>query len=272
MHLYEDQFSSVHDFPGFSGPAKVLVIASTERCGSHMLGHALHSTKKFGFPLEYANPVNVARWQKQLEIEHFSQLIEELKRRRTSPNGVFSIKLHYAHLEQFGGFKAFCDVFPDAYYVILTRKDVLRQAVSLSIANQTGVWIAGQEPIEENPQYSFDEIDGFLRHLVSTSSSWKYSLASSGCKTVEMFFEDVRAEPAIAISKIARFMNINICEDDLPAKQVTIRQSDERNAEWADRFIRDFDRSRELFPRGPEGSIAGFPVRLLKRIANRVGI
>ena len=41
MHLYEDQFSEEYDFPRLEKPTKILIIASTARCGSHMLEHAL---------------------------------------------------------------------------------------------------------------------------------------------------------------------------------------------------------------------------------------
>ena len=48
MHLYQDQFSETHDLPVINKPSKVLIIASTGRSGSHMLGHALHQTNCFG--------------------------------------------------------------------------------------------------------------------------------------------------------------------------------------------------------------------------------
>lgn len=81
MHLYEDQFSEQYDFPRQDKPTKILIIASTGRCGSHMLGHALHKTNKFGFPLEYANPVNLAEWKKRLEIEELQEVLAEIQRK-----------------------------------------------------------------------------------------------------------------------------------------------------------------------------------------------
>jgi trehalose 2-sulfotransferase len=246
MHLYENQFSEVHDFPHVEVPSKVLVIASTARCGSHMLGHALHQTGKFGFPLEYANPVNLGEWRKRLEIDDFQQVMTEIQRRRTSPNGVFGIKIHYPHLQQFGGFENLCRFFPDAHYVILSRKDVLSQAVSHSIASQTGVWIAGQEPVNDDPKYDFDHIDRCLRQALINTASWRYTLAASGCNCIEMDFDQVRRDPAASIQEIARFIDIQIDAVDIPQEQVTTKQGSNRNAEWANRFISEFNKSREL--------------------------
>ncbi len=49
--LYEQQFSLQNNFEKGVDIRKTLVIASTPRCGSHFLGHALHQTGQFGFPL-----------------------------------------------------------------------------------------------------------------------------------------------------------------------------------------------------------------------------
>lgn len=246
MHLYEDQFSESHDFPRIEKPSKVLIIASTARCGSHMLGHALHQTSRFGFPLEYANPVNLSEWKKRLGIFDFQEVMTELQRRRTSPNGIFGIKIHYPHIRQFGGFQNLVRLFPNAYYVLLSRKDVLRQAVSLSIAGQTGVWISGQKSVNDNPEYDFKNIENSLRQTILNNSSWRYILSASGCNYIEMDFDHVRYNLVQSIEQIACFLDIDIDLSQMPKVQVTTKQSSDINKEWAIRFISEFNKSDEL--------------------------
>ena len=118
MNLYLDQFSKNHDYPRVSQPSKILIIASTARCGSHMLGHALKKTNCFGFPLEYANPVNLSKWKSIFKTENLFDTLRELQHRRTSSNGIFSIKIHYSHIKQFGKFNQLNNFFPNAYYII----------------------------------------------------------------------------------------------------------------------------------------------------------
>lgn len=146
MPLYKDQFSEAHDFPRVDKPSKILIIASTARCGSHMFGHALYQTGKFGFPLEYGNAANLAEWKRRLKIEDFGQVMSEIQRRRTSPNGVFGIKIHYKHIKLLGGFDNLGKLFPGATYILLSRKDVMGQAISLSIAKQTGYGSPARPP------------------------------------------------------------------------------------------------------------------------------
>ncbi|MFQ3312859.1 MAG: LPS sulfotransferase NodH [Colwellia sp.] len=246
MNLYEEQFSSEHDFPRVESPSKILIIASTGRCGSHMLGHALHKTHAFGFPLEYANLSNLSEWKKKLNTESLQETIAELKKRRTSPNGVFGIKLHYSHIKEFGGFENVLKCFPDAYYILLSRENVLQQAVSLSIASQTGGWISGQKLVSNDPKYDFNQIDESLRSIILDTSSWRYTLAANGCNYIEMDFDNVCNNLAVSLQSIASFVNCEIDQNKIPKEQVTKKQSNQRNIEWATQFIAEIDGNKEL--------------------------
>jgi LPS sulfotransferase NodH len=253
VHLYKDQFSESHDFPHQETPDKTLVIASTPRCGSHMLGHTLHQTGAFGFPLEYANPANLQEWKRRIKTDSTERVITELTRRRTSPNGVFGIKLHYTHINVLGGFASVQALFPAAHYVLLSRKGILKQAVSLAIARQTGVWIAGQEPKHNNPpQYRFEQIEKCLREVILDNASWRYTLAANGCNYIEMDFDSVRKNLGASVQTIADFMGVQLGDDQAQEEHVTSRQGSSLNEEWVARFIRDFENgSRELVTPDP---------------------
>lgn len=246
MNLYSEQFLEKHDFGLCKKPSKILIIASTGRSGSHMLGHALYQTKRFGFPLEYANSSNLIEWRRRLGLLNIKEIIAELQRKRTSDNGVFGIKIHYSQICQFGGFDQLVEMFPNAYYILLSRKDILAQAVSLSIAKQTGVWISGQQPVNDNPVYSFTEIDENLRSIILDNSSWRYSLAASGANYIEMTFEDIRSNMKKALINIAGFIGINIDDIDIPTQQMTSKQGNQQNEDWKKRFIYDFNKCTEL--------------------------
>lgn len=246
MHLYHDQFSESYDFPRVEQPLKILIIASTGRCGSHMLGHALHKTNSFGFPLEYVNPANLAEWKNRLHIDDFHEVLTEVQRRRTSLNGVFGIKIHYSHIKQFGGFSHLQEVFPNAYYLLLSREDILRQAVSLSIAKQNGVWIHGQKPVNNNLVYNFREIDKCLRQSILENSSWRYVLSAKGCNYIEMKFDQVLNNPSQSIEEIASFIGIELDSNKIPREQVVKKQSNDINSDWTSRFISDFDEAELL--------------------------
>lgn len=267
MNLYEDQFSEQHDFAEQTLPDKVYVIASTGRSGSHMLGHALRDTGKFGFPLEYTNPSNLEEWKRRFNTQSLEEVFARIKSKRTSPNGVFGIKVHYHHLAQFGGFEGLRAFFPNAYYILLSRNDVLKQAVSMSIASQTGQWIAEQEATAEGTDYDGDQIDTFLRQIILDTASWRYTLAASGANYMELDFNSVRHDLSGTIQTLAEFIGIDIHVDDIPTQQVTSKQGNQQNSEWANRFSEGFDPSQELVRSGSEalyGKVKRGLNRLLK--------
>lgn len=248
MQFYQNQFSSDHDLHNVGQPSKVLIIASTARSGSHMLGHALHTTGCFGFPLEYTNPANFKEWQRLLKKETLQDVLNELQTRRTSENGVFSIKIHYSHLKMYGGFKGLKALFPDAYYVLLSRKDVLKQAVSLSIAAQTGVWISGQKAKFTNPKYDYLAIKNFLKNTIIEQASWRYTLAASGSNFLEMNFDTIKSDIPGAVSQVASFMDVGVTPEKMPSKPVTQQQSSELNNLWLSQFLEDHSADPLLTP------------------------
>ncbi|MDG2049337.1 MAG: Stf0 family sulfotransferase [Myxococcota bacterium] len=249
MELYENQFDEKHDFSKQVEAEKTLIIASTPRCGSHMLGHALYETGCFGFPLEYVNPANLDRWKQRLRTSDLSDTLSALRARRTSGNGVFAIKVHYSHLAQFDGFERLLSHFRNPSFVLLTRKKALDQAVSLSIANQTGVWISGQKGSGVEPEYQFDAIDRGLRSTLAQNAAWRYLLIAHGCRFFEMNFDEVRRSLEPSIAKIADFMDIDLPEGSVPKEQVTRQQGQSRNTAWVSRYLEDFGGGELDMPR-----------------------
>lgn len=240
MELYQDQFSTEHDFGENRRPTKTLIIASTPRCGSHMLGHILYGTKQFGFPLEYANPRNVREWNRRLGLQDFPATLRAIQKRRTSPNGVFSIKLHMQHIKAFGDFSALNAFFPDPYFVLLTRNDVLKQAVSLSIAEQTGSWISAQKPKEGSAVYDFEHIKQALRRLILDRSTWRYLLEAYDCNYCELDFSNVLNNVRDSISTVANLMRLEMRQEDMLVTFPTKKQGGKTNLLWRNRFIKDF--------------------------------
>ncbi|WP_394220686.1 Stf0 family sulfotransferase [Alteromonas gracilis] len=238
QQLYEDQFSESHNFLESTAAIKTLVIASTPRSGSHFLGHALHKTGHFGFPLEYANPKNLKKWEEVLGVKGIQNVLEKLQSIRTSPNGVFAIKSHYTHLQGFGGLREFTKLVNNPYFVLLTRQDILKQAISLSIARQTGVWISGQQAKSDALKYDEADITYCLKRTILHNASWKYLLASSNVKYMEVSFEEAKTNLANTVRTVANFMEMDIPEKNVPTTPATKKQSNSVNEEWEDRFRR----------------------------------
>ncbi|WP_290522737.1 Stf0 family sulfotransferase [Alcanivorax sp.] len=236
--LWMEQFEAVHDFSDFTGAGgRQYVICSTPRSGSHYLGHLLYSTGKFGYPLEYFNPVNIPFWQDRAGKKNH---IDYILRKRTSPNGCFGIKLHWSQLELFCRFldqKSGLDL-SDFSFVFLTREDKLSQAVSAARAQQSGAYISD---VEERGKLKYNRklIQKKLSRTINDEASWRYFFALNDIGFLDLKFEDVCRSPDEAVMKIAK--HVGIADSDIHVNQAYLKkpQSDNLNSEWKRRFIEE---------------------------------
>lgn len=257
MNLYERQFSSDLDIPGHPACEKTLIIASTPRCGSHMLGHSMSVTKALGVPFEYLNRANLAEWQRRLSTRDLPETLAMLIHRRTTLNGVFSLKLHYSQCEAIGGIDALHELLPQARFILIRRADVLRQAISYSIARQTGVWISEQEPTASTAHYSFDLITACLRDIVLQNGQWGTAFADLRDRPLRIDFDDLKEDVSGTIRRIADFADVELAPNQIPEAAPTRRQSgDARTTEWIARFANDMRSRRQ----------PNLAVRILRRL------
>jgi LPS sulfotransferase NodH len=240
MKLYQTQFSDDLDTPKPVKTQQTVLIASTPRCGSHMLGHAMASTGLLGVPFEYANPANMAEWMRRLGTTTPEATLYAIMRRRTGTNGVFAVKAHFSHCGQLGGPDAFLRFWPRLTVVHLWRGDVLRQAISYAVAKQTGVWIDGQEAEQDDATYDTGLIAECLDDISIQNASWISAFRAAGISPISMRYEDLVSNAEGAVTRIARHMKVL---SDGAASRVavsTVRQSrTERTEDWIRRYATD---------------------------------
>ncbi|MEC7794705.1 MAG: Stf0 family sulfotransferase [Pseudomonadota bacterium] len=237
MELYHRQFSQELDVRNAPATQRTLIVASTPRSGSHMLGHSLAEAGIFGVPFEYANPGNLAEWQRKFSLSDPLETMREIMRRRTGENGLFAIKLHHTHLSLFGGFEGMMAFFPNPQIVRIVRRNVLNQAISLSTARQTRVWIEGQVGSGQEAVYKDEMIEDCLRTLVLGNAAWTYDLARTGTSEHEVFFEDAVQDLPGTLQSIASYLGIAVDPERLPSTPPTRKQSSSGKNEWAERFL-----------------------------------
>ena len=253
MDEHERQFSADLDVKGGAQqPVKTIIIASTPRSGSHMLGHAMSATGAMGVPFEYCQGSNLNRWSKMMAKSDPREVLRSIMARRTSRNGVFSIKLHPRQLRHIGGFQAALEFFPNPYFVKIYRSNLLKQAVSMSLAQQTGVWISGQESNGNTPEYSHESIARNLEKLAVMVDEWDRHISEAGLPSIGFEYQEVaRSTPAV-LARIAEHCGI---EDYAHVESPpTKKQGGQQNADWAARFaagvkeVSVFDRIRRRLP------------------------
>ncbi|MBT8425831.1 MAG: hypothetical protein KJO67_12715 [Silicimonas sp.] len=236
MNLFQPQFDAALDRPR-TEVRKVVLVASTPRSGSHMLGHAMAASGVLGVPYEYLNPANLDEWRRRLGVTGTDDLLRALFRRRTTPNGVFGLKAHYDHAQAFGGAAALIAALPGAVIVHIRRGDVLRQAISYAIARQTGVWIAGQDAVSDDIRFDAALINRCLNDIVVQNARWDTAFREAGITPLPLFYEDVRDDIAGAVARVARHAGVECQPQDIAVDAQTRRQSKtSRTDAWVERY------------------------------------
>lgn len=236
MNLYQPQFSQELDLSAKT-PERTVLIASTPRCGSHMVGHALTRTGRLGVPYEYLNPANLAEWERRLGTTGAEVTLAEIQKRRTSPNGIFGIKAHFSHCASVGGPDRLFAALPGVRVVHLRRADILRQAISFAIARQTGVWISGQESTSDGAVFDGEMVNDCLNDIALQNARWTQAFAEVGIEPLNIYYEEAERDIAATVTAIARHAGVIGEGDAIDVAAPTTRQSRAgRTDEWIERY------------------------------------
>lgn len=238
VFAYPEQFSKEMDLPLFEGTPKTYLIASTPRCGSHFLGHALSAMGGFGVPLEYLNKGNFSGWKMRFGDLRVRGLLREIVRHRTSPNECFGIKAHWSQFRPFLGTGKLAPLGTIGHVIHIYRRDLLGQAISFEKANQTGQWISGA-PAQGEAVYNYRKIVKVAENLRAQNRAWGAYLAKDYDGAVfRIDYKDLISTPEHNLAQIRDFLAPN--SDAVPqVSKRTENQSDGVSVDWRARFLED---------------------------------
>lgn len=149
-------------------------------------------------------------------------------------NGVYGLKMFTEHFDVTRQTR-WCSRLPNLRYVRLERRDILGQAISLSIARQTGSyasWIT--ERME--PVYDRKHVQSCLDFIVTGKARWRLFFAQNAISPLELVYQVVVTNPQRAIDAIGQLVSVSDAVINYEAVD-TSPQRGARNELWRDRFI-----------------------------------
>jgi trehalose 2-sulfotransferase len=199
-------------------PTKVTtscVIAALPRSGSWLLAEALNNTGLAGQPEEYFRSDITRVWSGRWNLpdrSSYGRYIEAARRFSTTPNGVFSVKLHWYQfawfLEQMRLLEGEDDSrrdpelvakwLPNPRYILLLRRDKPRQAISYYQAAKSQVWFVTEESLPpsaaeeeaEGDEPDFQTIRWLEDALVEHEACWRHFFDRYDIQPLEIIYED----------------------------------------------------------------------------------
>jgi LPS sulfotransferase NodH len=188
-------------------------------------------------------------------LSGYRQHLERTFRLGSTDNGVFATKLMWRHLPElqalagelpeYAGLQPvelLTVLFGDPRYVLVSRRDKVRQAVSMWRALQTRSWRLEHGPRAKNPaelQYRFEGIDHLVRSLDADDRGWRDLFAFHGISALEISYEDdLEQDRDRTVGAMLEWLGIELPKG-WRAAEPTKRQADALSDEWVAAYHRD---------------------------------
>lgn len=129
-------------------------------------------------------------------------------------------------------------IFPHLHYVWIYRRDIVRQAVSLSRATQTGIWNdVGRErrPVPD-PVFDCAAIDRMVHEIGAHNQNWRDFFDDNGIVPYTVTYERLEQDPAGVGSEILRYLGVSTARSGVFAPQRLRKQADALSDEWVERY------------------------------------
>lgn len=263
--MHDARNGPAYDLPPSQEAPRSYVIASLPRSGSTLLARALWESGVAGAPGEYFNPrhmddflerwggfhaFGIARlltsgpsvWKRTTTLRSMPlrDYVGALRRSRSTPNGVFGVKLHYGHLERsfLGAGYDVEDVLGRPRWIWMVRRDHVRQAVSYVRALQTKAWRSDSK-VNEAPHYDFERIARRLADFETREEAWERWLASRGIEPLRIVYEAFAESYEPTVRAVLRHVGIPEADRVRIPPPPLERQADERTEQWVERFLQD---------------------------------
>jgi LPS sulfotransferase NodH len=238
---------------------KLLFVCTTPRTGSSVLVGDMRGTEEMGNPREYFNlggryRSSAEKWG--IDFDDLDGYIAEVKKRTGTDNGVVGVKIFELHLDQMarqgllpkgpGRLRALAGRFgePEPVILTLTRRNKLRQAMSLLKARQTGKYGSGGTA-KGKAKYDQKALTNGIVEMVKREVRWERELRDSGYRPdLALVYEDhidPVAERQAVILRLAERLELADPAGALERAKIggstLVRQADETTEAWIDKYI-----------------------------------
>lgn len=196
------------------------------------------------------------RWSPS-ELPSYADYLAKVFEEGTTPNGVFGAKVMWgyfsdfiSHLRQIPEYREMVapdllrTIFPNLHYIRVTRRDKVRQAVSLWKAIQTWTWKADESALPGGEAsyshkeliFNFEAIDHLLLRINTQEAAWQQYFDFSEVQPFTVVYEELSSAYEETALKILQYLHIPIPENLSFTEKRLKRQADVLSEEWVQRY------------------------------------
>ena len=237
---FKHRFDISTETAAIHAPVNIMVFVN--RSGSSLISEYLKATGKFS---EFGEPLSskfVIETSEDAGFSSFTEYLSWLFRELDTPGRQVGMKASIDQVLMLLRSQAIPHLFSNVRWVFVQRLDVLSQAISFCIAEQTGQWHSTRSGNESVPKYVFKDIRKRALSISRINARILSLLSFYNISPYYITYEQFVSDPVIATEKLAAFLGV----DDviLDTEQLRLeKQADEINEEFRTRFLSDFNGS-----------------------------
>ena len=237
-------------------PPVSYMICATLRSGSSLLDEAMTRTAIAGRPNEFFWTGHEETLSKRCGTSNYNGFLSAAVRVGSTENGVFGFKIMGSHLSGFAERLAsvsesgvtephalIAERFGSIHHIWITRRDKIRQAVSLERASQSGDWaLDGRDPANQPVEYKGEAIDWCVGNIVQQEATWSDYFHAADVTPHCVVYEDFVRDIEGTIRSVLEFLGIVPDGPLFKSPGKMRRQSDSISEDWVRRYLEDYRR------------------------------
>ena len=223
------------------------VVCTTPRSGSNYFGSFLRSLK-LGMTKEIFNPDFIQSQIKKNKIEIKDHILNS-KEYMNNLSRMKGFKLLWFQCEQILQNKYILEKIIELKPIFLLRENVIKQAISLYIAEKTDIWTSNSKKntdCETIVEYEYDSILEFVDRINTHNSNWRIFLNIYFDEYLEIHYEDLLSNDRNKIIKqLSDYFGYDLALTSNGEPKRFKKQGGELNRELYDRFVADYRKEIE---------------------------
>ncbi len=193
-------------------------------------------------------------WEKRWGTPSRLAYVQHVLRQKTAADGIFGIVVMWSYFERMlqmlqeipayknlNGAQLLAAVFNKPKYIWVRRRNHVEQAVSWTIACQTGVWTQkAEEKLQSRavPKFDFKVIDEWCNRIAAHDECWANFFRENQIEPLVLFYEDVVASHRAAAERVLEFLGVPFPPGlEIPPPAVE-KQATRISEEWSARYLK----------------------------------
>ncbi|MEM8612588.1 MAG: Stf0 family sulfotransferase [Cyanobacteria bacterium P01_H01_bin.105] len=233
-------------------PTTSIIICSTGRSGSNLLGLTLGSIGYAGKASEFFRPDVLAKSEVGSNASELYAYMTTVYDQGSTPNRVFGVKLHWDHMADVlklvrtdplrktqSDIEILSELFPNPKFVFIRRRNLVKQAISMEIGKQTGVYLIRKKRLRNSSAHKEQtlffkplNIYRYKQGVQRRNQKWRSFFEKYDLPFFEVVYEDLVKDFDEIMRQVIEFAGVDLPETDIEITKATKKQGNKINERW----------------------------------------